>query len=484
MSKSKQGSVVVKKFGTAETISAVFGKPQLFQSLIEQSDLSGDTSHQMGFSQTKYELLLREFLSTHGASDVSRYKALYSLENLKQANLLIDWDRGNKRLTFCESFIELVRLSDERLIRELTDIEYRGMLEEMKRLRDKLRETGLASVDEEYYFDIRHAMFNHLRKIRTAIRTNEVKFNTISQKLAEISSGITHDEVAYGKAKREMYAKASKLYERHIKPTVEFLDKGAKVEGGNLFVVLNDIKEIFTKRLEHSHADELIFSSLNLSNSYKPIEKIANEVRKFLSITRGNARAFNAFEKVHRSINLALKEIKGSSMKSKTLMRNQELVEIFDFYKGAEGTGALKAQSGLLFADNPVFFKNMKLELEQLRALKGVIEAEQVVDAEVIQDEKKISKELSDQKRADLLTSIVRKMDLRETGDLYSLLHERLTATLPQYSFFDLNVAKRGIVKRADEEGLIVVPTGFRQEVEHNNKNYTYNVRRLKAKTC
>lgn len=481
MTKKVKNNGVDKRFGCAETLSKIFEKPQLFQSLIHQADQSGDTGRQMGFSQTKFEILLNDFLSTYGANDVNRYKAIYSLENLKQANLLVDWDKGNKRLTFSDSFIELIRLSDERLIRELTSVEYRGMLEETRRLRDRLKETGLKEVDEEYYLDIRSAMFNHLRKMRTAIRTNEVKFNTLSQKLADLSTGITVDEVEYAKCKREMFSSASKLYERHIKPTVEFLDKSIKVEGGNLFDVLSDIIEIFSARMEDEFVEELTFSMLNLSNSYKPIEKIAREVKKFLSISRNNARAYNAFEQINARIGDAVKELKNASMRSKTLTRNQDLVDVFDFYRNADGTTNIRAQNTILWSENKSFFDNMQLEVQQLLALKGVAQTLELIEVESIENTKKVKKELSDKARANQLIQLVGKMELRETSDVYALLHERLKTTLPQYSYFDLNVAKRGLEARAKECGLQLVSTGFRETLENKGKNYTYNVRKLKT---
>lgn len=484
MSNAKTSNRVEKKFKTSITLQYIFERPQLFQKLIEQSDLTGDTCHQMGFSQYKYELLLREFLVTHAADEQARYKGVCSLENLKQCNLLIDWDKGNKRLTFCDGFIELIRLSDEtnKLIKEVSDIEYKGMLEEMKRLRDKLSESGLKSTDEDLYYDVRHAIFNHLRRIRSSIRTNEIKFETISKRLADMSSGITDDEIAYAKAKREMYSNASKIYERHIKPTVEFLDKSSRIEGGNLFVVLNDIGEIFNKRREYSHAEELQFSTLNLSNSYKPIETIAREVRKFLSITRDNARAYNAFEKIGEHLTNAINDIKGKSMNSRTLVRNTELLDVFNFYQGAEGTGALNAQSQIVFSDNPVFFKNMRLELQQLTALKGEIKELEIVDVELRSDTKALNKEVSDYERAVTLSKILQKMELRETGDLYALLHDRLESTLPQYSFFDLDTAKRRITEKVNEDGFRIVPTGFREQIQIGDKSCTYNVRKLKAR--
>ncbi len=483
MSRVRKGNQVDKKMSTSETLSYIFAKPQLLQELVESSDLAGDSARQMGFSRTKFEILKNDFLRTHAADDQARYRAVYDVKNLQQCNLIVDVDEGNKRITFSDHLIALIRDTDVRITRELTSVEYRGMLEEMKRLRDSLREASLTHVDEEYYTDLRHAMFNHLRKIRSAIRTNEVKFGTISMELAEMSSGITHDKVVYGKAKSDMYRKASKLYERHIKPTVEFLDKNSKIEGGNLFVVLGDVREIFINRQEHEYAEELLLSSLNLGNSYKPIERISLEVKKFLRISRENARAFNAFENIHSKINSALDELKSGNMSKKTLAKNTELVDMFDFHRNAEGARVLNAQTPLMFSTNPVFFKNLQLEMEQRLAIRGKIEESELVDVEIAHSSKKIRKDVSDNERAKILYKILSEVDVRETGDVYALLHDRLSGVLPQYSFFDLNAAKRGMESRmqTQKSGLSIKATGFKKSIDINGKNYQYYVRKVKG---
>ena len=471
---------VVKRFGVAETLTMIFSYPRPFQRLIENADANDELSRKLGLSETNYNLIIKDFLETDGLKneDINRLKAAFSVSNLQQANLIIEYDRGKKRIVFSDALLELIRLSDTRLIRELTDVEYKGLLDELRRLRRELKKFSDTSSDN--YFDLRYAIFSHIRRIRNSVKNNEIKFSQISEKLADISVGITATDATFAAAKRDMYFQASKIYERHIQPTVSFLDENVRVRGGNLFDVLNDIVNTFTVLKEYSSADELVMSSLNLSNAYKPLEKISDDVRQFLSINRNNARAFNAFERVRSSVADALEKTKSKSLRNKELCKNKDLQSIFDFYRYADGTKALQIQNAMRFNESPSFIKSMQTEVEQYLELKNLITSYEL-ESTIISQNGVSPTTVNDLRRAGAFASIMSKMPLRKTDDLYKLLHERLSTALEDYSFYDLNVAMQMISDRdLRNSDLLIHPTGFIDIIDIDDHIYQYRIRKLR----
>lgn len=480
MKKIINSKQVNKRFGVAETLTMIFSYPKPFQRLIEVADENNELSRKLGFSETNFNLIVKDFLETDGLKneDVNRLRVAFSVANLRQANLIIEHDRGKKRIVFSEALIELVRLSDTRLIRELTDVEYKGLLDELKRLRGELKR--FSEVDSESYYDLRYAIFSHIRRIRNAVKNNEIKFGQISEKLADISLGITDTDANFSAAKRDMYFQASKIYDRHIQPTVNFLNENLRIKGGNLFDVLNDIINTFTALKEHTSADELIMSSLNLSNAYKPLEKISADVRQFLSINRQSARTFNAFEHVGAIIDRALDDTKGMSLRNKDLGKNAELQSIFDFYRYVGGAKSLQMQNTIRFSESASFIDSMKTEVEQYLELKKLISSYELETTFESQNGV-TSISANDLKRAEVFSVVMMEMPLRKTGDLYRMLHERLSSALPDYSFYDLNVALQMVCERnLNDSGLYLNPTGFIKTMEIEGRTYQYRVRRLK----
>ncbi|PSV00465.1 hypothetical protein [Photobacterium kishitanii] len=479
MKKPSNSKQVAKRFGVAETLTLIFSYPRPFQKLVENADATDELSRKLGFSETNYNLIIKDFLETEGlkSEDVNRLKVAFSVSNLHQANLIIEWDHGKKRIILSDALLELIRLSDSRLIKELTSVEYKGLLDELKRLRLELKSSPSTTSDN--YFDLRYAIFSHIRRIRNAVKNNEIKFRQISEKLAEISLGVTDNDSIFAAAKRDMYFQASKIYERHILPTVNFLNENLRLEGGNLFDVLNDIINIFVMLKEHSSADELVLSALNLSNAYKPLEKISGDVRQFLSINRDNARAFNAFEHINSILAENLSATTGMSLRNKELCGDKKLQELFNFYRHVGGSKGLQMQNAMRFNESSAFINSMKTEVDQFLELKKLIITHELEDT-VCNHNNVSSATANDLKRAESLTSLIKDMPLRPTDDLYNMIHERLCNALQDYSFFDLNVAMEMINKRdLVDTKLHLKPTGFIDLIEIDDRLFQYRVRKL-----
>ncbi|MBY6094676.1 hypothetical protein [Ferrimonas balearica] len=480
-SKKGKSAAINKRFSPADTLSIIFSRPQMFMRLIREADNNRETGNRMGYSQTRYEMYLKDFLATDGADDKARFMAAMSLENLSQAGLLVEHDKGKSRLVFADAFIELMRQCDPNLIRELTSVEYRGFLEEAHRLSRLLGKNAHVTSGDEYYQDVRYSFFQHLLRIRSAIRTNATKFHTISEKLAELSENIVSSDRLFAHKKREMYGQASRIYERHVKPTVEFLNEAVHVPGGNLFETLASVQAVFKRRGEFEHAGELQRVALNLSNNYKKLEVTAETIRHFLSITRENALAFNAFEAINEAMEEITDTVKGRSLRAKSLANSRDITELFDFYQGAEGTKALKLQSSLVFSESQTYYDALRADIDQMLAAHGVAVDLELVDRdwEDAVDGKRIKKAMSDLQRAKLLVKLLDEMEFRPTKDLYGLLHDRLSTLLPGYSFFDLNVAMRGITKATDGKTVVIEPTAHTKLIELDGRTYRYNIRHL-----
>ena len=119
--KNSTNGGTTKRLSAEATLSYLFSQPALLQDLVRYSDENTESKRKFGFSQYTYESLMAEKMSYLSNADKVKYRTCFEIENLYQANLIVEWDKGQNRIVFHNSVIELVRMTDERLIKDLTN---------------------------------------------------------------------------------------------------------------------------------------------------------------------------------------------------------------------------------------------------------------------------------------------------------------------------------------------------------------------------
>ena len=301
-----------KKFNTIETLRILLEHPTIMFNIIRMMD-----SNKVRFineSQLAQEIL--QYSSKLDHTERQRITVAFDTNNLLQSHILMDKDiyQGACRLSFQEGIISLFRLCENSLYQELTDSKLKSRLASLWRLQERVNNAELSFIDNDPdYLEFIDDLVQQLSELLSLLKQNIDRMQGLGKDLEAMSSQAfteilsADDSVENAVAHKEkMLAQITHLFERHIKPTQNFLNYSTRLaKGSNLFETLESFKQAFSGNDKHSLSSQMLRYSMSFSNIFVPITDVAHQVDQFLRKTRSALLQSNAMEHFHQKLMLA-----------------------------------------------------------------------------------------------------------------------------------------------------------------------------------
>lgn len=458
-----------KGFTTLETTRVLFEHPQVLFRLIERMD-QDDTRYVL---ETDLVHSVLEYARDRKKSDRERIHRAFSTDNLFRCGLIIDIDkvRGERRLVFQDALLGLMRACNASLLQELTDARLRSYLVTLRDVRDQLARTRFNDADPDY-LELRDALNERVSQLIGLLRQNIFRMQTISAELAQLSDDASRGEQAFNDFRQKLFERITTLYERHIKPTLVFLNRDARLEdGANLFATLDGIREL----LEHNNcqeaADQLFRAALSLNAMHRPIQKVAVEVDHFLRKTRRGMVQYNAMEQAFQDLRGLLDETRTQDLR-KTRMDGSAFVRRNGFLLGLKGHLRPKPYA---FGQSASYYELLHSELElRLSDLHRQSQAPVLPSLEA-----GARGQAMDVQRIDTLFRWLDSLELRPTEDLVKMLDSRLEGFIKGYRFPDLLAAIHRLSHKTLPGQQLVMTNRFRTLEGQDQERYIYRKRRV-----
>ena len=294
-----------KRFSTLDTARLLFEHPKILFRLIERMDRSEARYVREGDLVAE----VMDYTRTLGRADKDRVRLALNTDNLFRTGLVIDIIKaeGERRLVFQDALINLMRACNASLYQELTDARLRGHLVTLRDVRDRLEVSSFSEADPDFT-ELRDDLNERVSQLIGLLRQNVIRMQTISGQLADMSGDASRAPEKYLQFRQTLFEQIVTLYERHIKPTLVFLNPDTRLpDGSNLFETLEAMVRLLENNGDHNLADQLFRSSLSLNALYKPIQAVAREVEHFLRKTRQGMVQYNAMEHFYAKLR-ALKD--------------------------------------------------------------------------------------------------------------------------------------------------------------------------------
>ncbi len=402
-----------------------------------------------------------------GKADRERVRLAMNTDNLFRSGLIIDIIKaeGERRLVFQDALINLMRACNASLYQELTDARLRGHLVTLRDVRNRLEISSFSDLNER------------VSQLIGLLRQNVLRMQTISAQLADLSGDASRAPEKYLEFRQNLFEQIVTLYERHIKPTLVFLNPDTRLpDGSNLFETLEAMVRLLESHDDHSLADQLFRSSISLNALYKPIQAVAQEVEHFLRKTRRGMAQYNAMEHFYGK----LRELKDDT---ETLSLRRKWLEGGDFARSTGFLVGLRAQQrpkhyafGQSSSYYQLLFSELDLRLSDLRR-KAEVPVLQEVDGSGRHSR-------IDVQRINQLYQWLETLELRPTTDLVRELHGRLDGFIPGYRFPDLLAALNRLVNSPPEGMQVTTTNRFRTlEQAPDSEQFVYRKRRLETTT-
>ncbi|WP_328187161.1 hypothetical protein [Marinobacter sp. OP 3.4] len=463
-----------KRFSTLDTTRLLFEHPKILFRLIERMDRN--EARYIRESDLINEVMA--YSRTLGRADQDRIRLALNTDNLFRTGLVIDIIKaeGERRLVLQDALINLMRACNASLYQELTDARLRGHLVTLRDVRDRFENASFSEADPDFT-ELRDDLNERVSQLIGLLRQNVLRMQTISTQLADMSGDASRVPEKYVAFRRDLFEQIVTLYDRHIKPTLVFLNPDTRLpDGTNLFETLEAMVKQLEVNGQMSLADQMFRSSLSLNALYKPIQAVAQEVEHFLRKTRRGMVQYNAMEHFFGQ----LRELKGET---ETLSLRRKWLEGGDFARSTGFLMGLRAQArpkhyafGASTSYYQLLFSELELRLADLR---------RKADVPVLQEVAGSGRDTRvDVQRIHQLYQWLETLQLRPTNDLVRELHGRLDGFIEGYRFPDLLAALNRLVNTPPAGFRVVTTNRFRalapaQDSATPDDHFIYRKRRL-----
>lgn len=467
-----------KRFSTLDTARLLFEHPKILFRLIERMDRS--ETRYMREGDLVAEVM--DYTRTLGRADKDRVRLALNTDNLFRTGLVIDIIKaeGERRLVFQDALINLMRACNASLYQELTDARLRGHLVTLRDVRDRLEVSSFSEADPDFT-ELRDDLNERVSQLIGLLRQNVIRMQTISGQLADMSGDASRAPEKYLQFRQTLFEQIVTLYERHIKPTLVFLNPDTRLpDGSNLFETLEAMVRLLENNGDHNLADQLFRSSLSLNALYKPIQAVAREVEHFLRKTRQGMVQYNAMEHFYAKLRALKDETETLSLRRKWL-EGSEFARSTGFLVGLRARQRPKHYAfGQSSSYYQLLFSELDLRLADIRRRQEVPVLKQVAGSG--------RNTRVDVKRIRALYDWLESLELRPTADLVRELHGRLDGFMPGYRPPDLLAALNRLVNTPPAGFRVVTTNRFRTlETEEPGEpvpeQFVYRKRRLETRT-
>ncbi len=471
----------VKKFNTLETLRILLEHPNIMFNVIRLMDK--DKVRYISESQLAQEIL--HYSAKLDSTEQQRLSLAFDTENLMQSHVLADKDvyQGTCRLTFQEGILSLFRLCETSLYQELTDSKLKSRLASLWRLQDRVNGAELSFIDNDPdYSEFVDDLMQQLSELLSILKQNIDRMRLLGRDLEAMSAtSLNNNNVADASSnifdnnnKEQLLSQITQLFERHIKPTQNFLNHTSRLaKGSNLFETLDNFKSAFKGNGKHLLSDQIMRYSMSFSNIFVPITNVAHQVDQFLRKTRNALLQSNAMEYFHQKLNHAYDETLARNL-NKTKIDNK-LVKDFAFINNLKRLPKLK---DFRVGQSPSYFNNLfselSLRLESLTANKS-FENFNLTAVKSDGDSKSLQRALA-------IFDQLNTIKLRETNDLCAMLHYRLADDFDDYQLADLIGACQLMQSNQDEFTLRTI--NKKAYLKHEDEIYLYRRKKVVKKVA
>jgi predicted nuclease with TOPRIM domain len=440
-----------KRFSTLDTTRLIFEHPKILFRIIERMDR--DEARFVRENDLAFDVL--DYARKLNKTEQVRIRTAFSTDNLFRSGLVIDIVKasGERRLVFQDALLNLMRACNASLYQELTDARLRGHLVTLRDVHNRLAVSSFNEADPDFT-ELRDDLSERVSQLIGLLRQNVFRMQTISGELADLSGDASRAPEEFSDFRQNLFEQIVTLYERHIKPTLVFLNPDTRLaDGANLFATLEAMGHLLEQNDQTALADELFRSAISLNALHKPIKTVATEVDHFLRKTRRGMAQYNAMEHFFGQLR-ELKDQTETLNLAKKWLDGRQFARTTGFVVGLKGQHRPRHYSfGESSSYYQLLFSELSLRLADLKRRSEVPVLEELANGR--------HGRWVDVERIRKLYQWLETMELRPTRDLVRELHGRLDGFIEGYGFPDLLAAVNHISHSCPEAFRLITTNRF-----------------------
>lgn len=455
------------------TLGIILQHKQLFFDLLDHAEAE-DGHGADEFSISYYVRKLSELQKRLPAEARRRVGEALDTANLERCGLLNYMEERDNRLLLKPFVLDMIRHLDRARLKELSDAELNLLREQLNHARSLIIDpTFTWDTEDPNYTECIGLVISSVRGAAAKIRQNIDALHGQSVQLAKIVDDAQEAGISRTQQVEVALNTIFQITERHIKPTLLFLDPQTDWKGrGNdaPMRIIEDMMERFHNRRRHDEFASLNRAYLAMLNSAGRISQILQSLDSYLKMHDQQRKLYEGIERRYS----ALRERVQAMQDGKKKYRLKSSDEHFDALSSIAGLKDRKSaftskinwpsESGTGLLDE---FLRVKLDRYRYRAERP--RRETGVAAQVEQSEQ------NKRQRVALIARVASNITLDADRDIYQQIHSYLSEHLEDYEISEIHDA---VHFTPGAQCQIIFSN--RMQIESSGISFRYFERRLK----
>ena len=418
------------------TLSVILQHKQLFFDLLDQAEAQ-DGPGSDEFSIAFYLRKLNELIKRTPKDQKRRIGEALDLSNLQKCGLLDYCEERDDRMLFKPFVLDMIRHLDKTRLKELTDAQLNSLREQLSHARELVVAPSFSwDTGDELYQDTVAVVVSAIRATGSQIRQNIDALQAQSVQLASIVDDANASGASRTQQVEVALSKIFQITERHIKPTLLFLDPNIDWKGrGNdaPMRIIDDLKERFARRGLHKEFDSINRPHLAMLHSAERIALILRSLDSYLRMHDRQRKLYEGIESRYQQLLTRVQSLHDG--KAKYRLKSSD-----PHFRGLTSLSGLKnrkadyaaklnspRETGRGYLDE---YLRVRLEQYKYRAAKPKTEAQNVLAVD--------PEEQTRRRRINLIAEVARQITLQSGADVYAQVHEYLNQHLQAYQLPEL----------------------------------------------
>lgn len=456
---------------TDKTLIAMIEHKEVFLQLIDHIDQQ-DGPREVPISL--YHHLVRVMLEQQTEVEQKRLQAVFDLDNLRRADLVVEIDPNRAIFVLAPFVIDMFRHFDRRRLRELSSAQLEDLRCRLNASLEALQRTPLQPGERPFDEQL-ELLREHIRYTQAKMRDNVNSLQGQAERLAEQVEVMEPSDLAQSRQAGEALDQIDRIYRHHVLPTLEFLnEQEALKEGRPALTALRETADLLETAGLPQIGQQMRYAAGSIRSHAKAVEKIRRSLERYV---RQNARQrlqYDAIETAFNELLQAARSLQDGSFRNNQLRADDPVFRYGQLFSGLRGVryGACLEWHG---QDQRLHFEEfLRVRMEQLRQRNS---ESRVVTLEPGQEEQALERQRQYRKEQ-IRQRVSRWSPPPGCHDLHQALHEHLQQALPDYRLVDLLEAMKWF---KSVQGPRVIPRFRQRVIKHEGFELVYYLRALES---
>lgn len=298
-----------------QTLIALLNQKHVFFFLMDR--VEGSENPSMEFKISEYESALVHQNRRLESVERKRLHDTLCIENLERNGLISYLDKRTGRFRLQDFVLEMLRHLDSKRLRELSSAELNQLMKQLEECYRQVSDNKIMWIPNEPTFEeMLESVYYCLQHVASKLKSNIRALRGQTERLAQIVDEREFTDLERTDQVRFALQEILRIHERHVTPTLQFLDERLDIRRSNTELFGNSapmalVKKIIGRFSEHNqmdHVTRLQRIHFHILLMGREVGDIAKSLDTYVKYAETERRRYNRTEQLYNELKEAVFE--------------------------------------------------------------------------------------------------------------------------------------------------------------------------------